>query len=564
MIFNEFQSKKWILLKRFIALQWKLFVGVLVFGILANAITILIPVSISKYYSLIFEAKSSRAFILDIFPGSWVNALPNFLWFFLVLVLCWMLFSFLQKYNTSILGEKFIRGVRDSLFSHQLSVQMKMYDESGFGKYLLRYSGDMNSIRNFLTAGIIRFIIDLLLVLFAVIAMLMTNAYLTMIILCGILITLVAVYFLNKWLYSVSLALRNKKSGLLSFVSYRLPLILTIKGFNRQSVEEKDFNERSERVYQLGVEYQKVTNLIGVIVPGLLYLSLGTILVSIYLLKSSNVQVYSQHLLGFILLFMTVLPVFRRLLRVSSIWKVGTISFDKLQSVMDLKSDLSSIDQTLFKFKDGRIRFKNVYFSYSSGVNILEDFNLRIEGGKTSLVFNSEGLPQSTLIKLISGIYLPKRGTITVDGQNVQEIDQKSLKKKIAILSADFPLLGTTVFEASSYSKATSKFIKVEKMLDDLQRGIPADQKVSLDFKIGDRGHKLTEYQKQIVVCARCFLTEKPLLLIENLSKYSSNPGFLNIIEKLKELQQTEKTIVLFEDSDTLVFNELKPLRNEV
>lgn len=564
MIFNEFQSKKWVLLKRFIALQWKLFVGVLVFGILANAITILIPVSISKYYSLIFEAKSSRAFILDIFPGSWVNALPNFLWFFLGLVLCWMLFSFLQKYITSILGEKFIRGVRDSLFAHQLSVQMKMYDESGFGKYLLRYSGDMTSIRNFLTTGIIRFIIDLLLVLFAVIAMLMTNAYLTLIILGGILITLVTVYFLNKWLYSVSLALRNKKSGLLSFVSSRLPLIITIKGFNRQSVEEKDFNERSERVYHLGVEYQKVTNLIGVMVPGLLYLSLGAILVSIYLLKSSNIQVHSQHLLGFILLFMTVLPVFRRLLRVSSIWKVGTISFDKLQGVMDLKSDLSSMDQVPFKFKEGRIRFKNVYFSYSKGVNVLEDFNLRIEGGTTSMVFSSKGLPQSTLIKLISGIYLPNKGTVTVDGQNVQEIDQKSLKKKIAILSGDFPLLGTTVFEASSYSKAKSKRFEVEKMLEDLQRGIPEDQRVSLDFKIGDRGHKLTEYQQQIVICARCFLTDKPLLLIENLSKYSSNPGFVNIIEKLKEFQLFEKTIVLFEDGDNSVFDQLKPLRNEV
>jgi ABC-type multidrug transport system fused ATPase/permease subunit len=563
MMLYRFQSKKWVHLKEFIASNRALFFAVLFYGIFANILMILIPISISKYYSLIFEVSSRRAFILGVFPDQWVNTLPNFLWFFLCLIFFWMGFSFLQKYVTGILGERFAKSIREALFAHQLGVQMKDYNESGFGKYLLRYSGDMNSIRNYLTNGIISFIIDFLLVLFAIIAMIFTDVYLTIVVICGITIALLTVFLLNKSLYSVSLSLRNKKSGLLSFVSSRLPLMLTIKGFNRQHVEEKDFNERSEKVYSLGVKYQRVNNIIGVLVPGILYLTLCTILLTIYLLKSNNAHIQGEHLLGFILLFMTVLPVFRRLLRVSSIWKVGNISFDKLQGVMDLKTEISAEEEGKFKFKNGSIRFKHVSFAYSKGVNILDDFNLKIEGGTTLVIYSAKGLPKTTLIKLISGIYHSDKGVISIDGQAIEELDKKSLRKKIAILSDDFSLLGDTVFEASSYSKANIRRIEVEQMFDELQKGIPEDSKVVLDFKIGDRGHKLTEFQRQLVVCARCFLTEKSVIIIESLSKFSNNPGFQNILSKLKYFQEKDNTIILLEDNYFPFYDLLNPEKIE-
>lgn len=560
---NQFQSKKWVHIKEFIASNRAMFFAVLFYGILANILVLLIPICISKYYSLIFEVSSRRAFILSVFPDQWVNALPNFLWFFLCLILFWMGFSFLQKYATGILGERFAKSIREALFAHQMCVQMKDYNDSGFGKYLLRYSGDMNSIRNYLTNGIISFIIDFLLVLFAIIAMIFTDIYLTIVVICGVITALLSVYLLNKALYTVSLSLRNKKSGLLSFVSSRLPLMLTIKGFNRQNIEEKDFNERSEKVYSLGVKYQRVNNIIGVLVPGILYLTLCTILLTIYLLKTKNVQIQGEHLLGFILLFMTVLPVLRRLLRVSSIWKVGNISFDKLQGVMDLKTEISEEDKEKFKFKNGSIRFKNVSFAYSKGVNVLEDFSLKIKGGSTSVIYSAKGLPKTTLIKLISGIYHSDRGVISIDGQAIEELDQKALRKKIAILSDDFSLMGDTVFEASSYSKANSRRIEVEQMFDELQKGIPEDSKVTLDFKIGDRGYKLTEFQRQLVVSARCFLTDKSVIIIESLSKFSDNPGFQNILSKLTYFQEKDSTIILLEDKYFPFYDLLNPEKIE-
>ncbi len=553
------------ILWQFITVHRIAFAYTLFFGVIANVFTILIPISISKYYSILFETNSNRAFILDVFPGNWVNSLPNFLWFFLGLIVCWMFFSFLQRFNTGILGEKFVRSIRESLFAHQMTVQMTSYDSTGFGKYLLRYSGDMTSIRNFLTVGIIRFIIDLLLVFLAFIAMFWINWMLSFIVLGGIVLIYLTVILINKTLYKVTLTNRNRKSGLLSFVSSRLPLVLTIKGFNRQTVEVNNFNVRSRKIYKMGVRFQWVYNLVGVIVPGMLYLTLFAILITVYYYKRSAVNLHMEHLLGFILLFMTVLPVFRRLIRVSSIWKVGEISFEKLQSVFNLKKDMNAVDAPNFRYKRGNIEFKNVTFAYSDDTgNVLDDFSLSLEGSRVNMVRQSSGLPKSTLIKLIMGIYSPLIGSIKIDGQKVNRVNPKSLKRRVSILSEDFPLLGETVFEASAYNTSEVNRAQLQVLLDDIQKGLPEETKLTLEYKIGERGRKLTEHQRQIVFCLRCFMTNKPIILIENFSRYSSNPAFNSICSTLKSYAQKNKTIVLFESIHTNILDELNPMIYEL
>jgi ABC-type multidrug transport system fused ATPase/permease subunit len=553
------------ILWHFISVHWIAFAYTLLFGVIANVFTILIPISISKYYSILFETNSNRAFILDVFPGSWVNSLPNFLWFFLGLIVCWMFFTFLQRFNTGLLGERFVKSIRESLFAHQLTVQMTSYDATGFGKYLLRYSGDMTSIRNYLTLGIIRFIIDLLLVVLAFIAMFWINWMLTCIVLGGIVLIYFVVILINKTLYKVTLTNRNRKSGLLSFVSSRLPLVITIKGFNRQTVEVNNFNVRSRKIYKMGVRFQWVYNLVGVIVPGMLYLTLLAILITVYFYKKSAVNLHMEHLLGFILLFITVLPVFRRLIRVSSIWKVGEISFEKLQSVYNLKKDPSHVDAPIFRFKRGNIEFNQVNFAYSDDTgNVLDDFSLSIQGSKVNVVCQSTGLPKSTLIKLLIGIYTPITGSIKIDGQKVNRVHPKSLKRRISILSEDFPLLGDTVFEASAYNLSDENRQHLQVLLDEIQDGLPEETKLTLDYKIGERGRKLTEHQRQIVFCLRCFMTNKPIILIENFSKYASNPAFNSMRKTLKRYAQQNKTVVLFESKPSHLLDDLNPVIHEL
>lgn len=521
---------------------------VIVFGLLANGILILIPISIGKYYSLLFQGTSRRGAILDVFPEAWVGKLPNFLYFFFALIFVWMVATFMQRFLTAKLGEVLVRDLREKLFAHQLAVQMKTYDATGFGKYLLRYSGDMNSIKRFLTAGIIRFSIDFLLIVMAIVAMLLTNVFLTLIIAAGIGLILIIVFFLNRVIYKISLELRNKKSGLLSFVSSRLPALLTIKMLNRGQVEVNAFNKRSKKIYALGVRYQLVNNAISAAIPGVLYATIGVLLCVIYWCQAYENQIQGDHLLSFILLFITVQPVFRRVLKTPSQWKLGNISFEKYFNVLQLPTEKTEQEAREFIFKRGKIVFKNVSFSYADDGNVLSNLNFTITGGTTTMLRMGSGLPKSTLIKLITGVYTPTQGSILIDGQKLDQRDFKHIRRSIAVLSEDIPLLGRTVFEACSYSKSRSKRKRTEEVLNALQKELPEELKMTLDQKIGERGEKLNVVQKQLLIATRCFLVNKPIVLIESISKMENNPAFQEVIQGISELQHANKTIVFFED----------------
>jgi ABC-type multidrug transport system fused ATPase/permease subunit len=168
------------------------------------------------------------------------------------------------------------------------------------------------------------------------------------------------------------------------------------------------------------------------------------------------------------------------------------------------------------------------------------------------------------MIKLIVGIYSPNIGTIKIDGQKVNRVNPKSLKRRISILSEDFPLLGDTVFEASAYNTSEVNRTQLQVLLDDIQKDLSEETKITLDYKIGERGRKLTEHQRQIVFCLRCFMTNKPIVLIENFSKYESNPAFGRMCETLKMFAQKNKTIVLFESKYINLLEDLKPIIHEL
>ena len=171
-------TKKKLILDFIVQRSW-LFLITIFFGIISNLLTILIPVSIGKYYDLLFYFNSKRSAILNYFPESWQNDIPAFLTFFLVMVLLRIVFNFNQRYWTNYLGERFTKEIREDLFEKQLRVEMNIYETSGISKYLLRYSGDLSSIRGFLTIGIVRFIIDIMLLCVALIALFILNIQLT-------------------------------------------------------------------------------------------------------------------------------------------------------------------------------------------------------------------------------------------------------------------------------------------------------------------------------------------------------------------------------------------------
>ncbi len=163
------------LIKQFVLNRKPRTLWVILLGLISNVLTIIIPVSIGRYYQLVFNFEAYRLKSLGIIPNEIWNTVPKFLFFFLALILIRFLFFFLYQYYLKNEGELFIKQVKDYLYKHQLSINYDIYKEKGIGKYLLRYSGDINSLKNLFLKGSISAIVDGFMIIVSLIWLYMLN-----------------------------------------------------------------------------------------------------------------------------------------------------------------------------------------------------------------------------------------------------------------------------------------------------------------------------------------------------------------------------------------------------
>ena len=537
---------KWQLIYRFIRSNRLIVSFAFISGLCYNILTLLIPISLGRFYEFNFDFSSQRLQLLKSVPFINTENFTVFLIFFLGLVFVRFILEYLNKYVISIIGESFTKDLREQLFKHQLNISAYIYDQKGIGKYLLRYSGDLKSIQNYVTRGLFRFTQDLFLIVILLITIAYIDLILGIIVAISIAVAIVLLFVINKFLYRISVDRRNQRSAMLTFVNTRLRSIMTIKAFNKYTPEQKRYVKRSEKLYHVGKQYQRVVSLIQVIIPMLTYTMLAVLMWYVYFLKTNRGDVFDgTSFLILILLIISFLPILRRTLRVSIIWKLGNISFEKLLRIFSLDSE----NKLLFESIDLSSRiiiFKNVLYRYPNSESIVfENLNIELYPKKTSVIIGGSGTGKNTFIKLLLKIYKPTKGNIYFGDYNFNELAEKTIRKNISVVSKSFPLFGRTVYEAIVYSRKKEKEVKVSKLLKDLQQFEEEDNKLKLHDSIGDLGSILTSGQKKILMYCRAFLTSKPLLIIDQPFRELNAKTIEHIKNKINSLKGKKTLIIL-------------------
>ena len=537
---------KWRLIANFINSNRWLVVATFLSGLCYNILTLLIPISLGRFYEFNFGFSSHRLKLLASLPFINSKSFTTFLIFFLVLVVLRFIFEYINKYSIAIVGEGFAKNLREQLFEHQLQISTSIYDEKGIGKYLLRYSGDLKSIQNYVTRGLFRFSQDLILIAILLIAIAYLDLYLSFIVAISIVIAILLLFFINNYLYRISVDRRNQKSGMLTFVNTRLRAISAIKAFNKYTPEQKRYNKRSEKLYSAGKKYQFAVSLIQSLIPALTYTMLALLMWYIYYLKTNKGSTFNASaLLVLILLVISFLPILRRTLRVSIVWKLGNISFEKLLNIFSLRAE-NTLPFEKISLANKEIYFKDISFKYTNSKDmVFEKAAITFLPKKITAVIGNSGSGKSTLINLILKIYKPTNGTIYYGKKSHNQLAEKTIRRNIAVISDAFPLYGKTVFEAIVYSRNKEREVKAAKLLKELQQFEEDRNKLNLHDKIGDLANSLTNGQKKILMYCRAFLSNKPWLLIDQPFDDMNSKTVHYLIKKINLLQE-KKGIIIF------------------
>ncbi len=512
-------------------------------GIVSSITTILMPMCIGHFYRLVFDFRTRTASFFDSTLLRQFDTLEELLAAFTLLLVINLATGFMQRFMVFSMGELLAFELRNKLFDHQLKLDPSVYLQKGVGKYLLRYSGDLKSIQNYLTKGLVGFTIDVLLISMVVVALAMISPVLTTIAFIALCLIGIPIYLLNKGLHSISTERRNRKSNLLSFVSKRLEAVHTIKAFNRVQPELAKFMKHSTRVYKTGLSFHRLSTFIYVLVPALLYAMIGVIMYAIHVQKANGTPVDHVDLLTAFLLIMSMLPVLRRTLRVMVTWKLGMISINKLLNVLKLPSE-ERLDGDDLAVQESIISMENVSLSFGEN-RVFDPLNAEWKGHGLHLILGGTGSGKSCLAKLLLGLHSEYEGTISIDHQDIRSLTIKSLRKHVTIISDEFPLLGNTVFEAISYSRKEVKRKGAERWLNTVQEALPFEARLSLDDRIGAKGKALSKGQERVLLFTRALLTRKPILLIDE-PFYNMEPTIQAHLTKLIMKLKNKRTVLLF------------------
>lgn len=240
------------------------------------------------------------------------------------------------------------------------------------------------------------------------------------------------------------------------------------------------------------------------------------------------------------------IPIFTISFLVDSTQRAVADSKDYFE-IMKLRPEITdALDAKQLQLRDGLVEFRDVSFAYDETQTVLKDISFTLEPNtKTALVAQSGG-GKTTIANLLLRLYETSDGHILIDGQNIADVTQKSLREHIGVVFQDPALFSGTIKENITYAyphasqrdvKAAAKAANAHGFISEFEKGY--------DTEIGERGLKLSGGQKQRIAIARALLKDAPILILDEATSSLDSRAEAQVQEALERLMKGRTTLII-------------------
>lgn len=478
-------------------------------------------------------------------------AIPYLILFVIIIALT-HIFWFVRYFFERKIEENARMKISEDLQEYVNSQTISFYARTEPGKITRNIDYIINGFYSFILEGLISFLVTFGVVIFSAILLLRASILLSIIfVICNILAILWTIYSLPKNVYWTN-KYANIDSDISGKLNDSLANFVTIKLFTGAKYERRLLHPYRKKLFKIGLHSEIAESLFWI--PSSFILE-----VSVVFCFAASIYMAMKGLM----------PISQVVFCIMTYEMVSEIVFDMLMKTPEMIKGFSSA-KTSYKdlirpvvlkdkknaknliVKSGKIEIKNLSFRFSKNY-ILKNLNLTIDAGKKIGLVGLSGKGKTTLVRLIMRFYDPETGCIMIDGTNIKEVTQESLRSNIAFVPQDETMFNRTLFQNIEYGKKNAKKYEIYEAAKK-SNSFDFINKTDKGFStiVGTRGIKLSGGQRQRISIARAFLKNAPILIMDEATSALDSESENIIQESLEKLSKNRTTIVIAHRLSTL------------
>ena len=421
-----------------------------------------------------------------------------------------------QTYFTGWVGERALADLRIRLFDHLQRLSLGFYERNRTGAIVSRITNDVEALDQLVTDGISSLVQNSLVLVGTVVVLFVLDWRLAL----ATLVVLPLMGLATAWFRTRSNHAYKQVRERLGLVTATLAEDISgmrvVQSFTREPTSQTNFRGINER-YRAS-NYETVV-LNGIYFPAVDILS--SVATAIVLGVGGWLVVSGQMKVGLLLTFALYLGNFfdpvQQLSQLYNTFLSATAALDRITGVLDEEPDIvDASDARTLERIEGHVHFDHVRFGYGDLPDVLHDFDLDVPAGTTVALVGHTGAGKSTIAKLLARFYDPRDGRVTIDGTDLREVTQSSLRNQLGIVPQEGFLFAGSIADNIAFGRpeatrpeieAAAAAVGADGFADELPDG--------LDTAVGERGFKLSLGQRQLVAFARALLADPRILILD-------------------------------------------------
>ena len=450
--------------------------------------------------------------------------------------------GYIQAYYISYIGQDIVRIVRDKLLAHVLTLDIDFFQKKHGGELISRITNDINRIQSAVSSQIAEIIRESMTIIALIGVVIYQSAELAF---YGLVVLPMAIYpltVLAKKMKKLSFRSQESNSDITSNLSETFNNIEIIKANSTEFLEAKKFQAHNKNFFNINIKAVKTNELVSPLME-----TLGAIALAVVIIVGGKEVIEGELTVGSFFSFMTALfMLYTPIKRLSSLYNKmqnALAANERVNEIFNTKATILN-GEDLFPQNIETIEFKNTQLKYD-GFTALKNINLKASKGEKIALVGDSGGGKSSLVNLIIRFYEISEGEILFNDKSIKNIDIKSLRDQISIVTQRVYIFNDTISQNVAYGQELDE----QRVIDALKQAHAYNFVMSLEngvhTKLDEFGTNLSGGQRQRIAIARALYKKPQILILDEATSALDNESESIISEVIDEVSKDKITFVI-------------------